>query len=394
MKKDKEAVPAILKQVLTSWADPGAVPLPLDAGTNRELLIKLLQYHKLTPFAYLLFRRSPGTTDASFLNILKKKYDLNLARNIRFQEEFIRLHKIFRNEGIDIVPLKGLALLADIYSRYPVRPMKDMDILVREEYLRKAETILEKYGYRKHLGKGSYSYWRYQNLNIPFLKEDGNWLLELHFAVDLKRRRRILPDLWKRTLAFRTGGSEIKMLSPEDTLFSLALHQRRFGDPLCLKNALDASLLLERHAESVDWDYICREAEEGGMRTTLFFSLIQAELFSGYHLPRQVMKRLRVPAWKRLLIKIFAENNALNMRALSRTKRLYLQSHFLIYDGPLEPAQYVFRITREEFSKFYGLPLYERKTEALYRIRFLFMLYRLFSGGYEGTAGKAGSLHG
>ncbi len=383
MKKDKEPAAVILKQILSAWADPGAVPVPLDAGIDRWTLIKMLQYHKLTPFAYLLFRRSEDTADKMLLDDLKRKYDLNLARNIRFQEEFIRLHNIFKGENIDIFPFKGLALLADIYSQYPVRPMKDMDILVREEDLEKAESLLERHGYRKHLGKGSYHYWRYRNLNIPFLKEDGNWLLELHFAVDLKRRKRILPEMWKRTGAFRTGGTQINMLSPEDTLFSLALHQRRFGDPLCLKNSLDAALLLERHAGSFDWDYVCREAEEGGMRTTLFFALIQAELFAGYRPPRQVMKRLRVPAWKRLLIRMFVERNAMNMRALSRPKRLYLQSHFLLYDCLLEPAQYVLRVTREEFAKFYGLPLYAKKTETLYRIRFLFMLCRLFSGGGE-----------
>lgn len=393
MKKNKELILAVIKRTLAAGA---AAPVSdsLSGGTDPEMLLKTLQYHKLSPFAYLFFKESGGTGRTEVMDILKRKYGFNLARNIRFQEEFLRLHDIFREEGIDAVPFKGLALLTDLYGRYPVRPMTDMDILVKEELLEKAEGILEKHGYSKHLGKGSYSYWREHNLNIPFLKNRENWLLELHFAVDLKRSRPILPEMWKRIRAVRQDGREINMLSPEDTLFSLALHQRRFGSPLCLKNTLDISLLLRRHKIDFDWDYVCREAGMGLMHTTVFFALRQAELFTGCTVPARVMKDLRVPSWKRMLISSFIENNTFNTAAFSRPKRLYLQTHLLIYDGLLEPVGRILNISREEFSKFYDLPLYTARTETLYRIRFLFMLYKLLSGEKGDPAAGSGYRHG
>jgi len=345
---------------------------------NWPLLIKMLRYHKLIPFSYLFFKHSSFTLSKKIKDIFEKKYSFVLSRNIRFQEEFLRLHHIFTKEGVGILPIKGLALLADLYNRYPVRPMTDMDILVKEEGLEKAEIILENSGYKKHLGKGSYSYWRKQNCNIPFKKKKENWLLELHFTLGLKRYSSfILPDLWKRIRPFEINGTKIELLSPEDTLFSLALHQRRFGVPLCLKNTLDIALLLHKYRGKFDWHYVLEEAKKGKMRLTIFFALLQAELLLHTEIPLIVWKELRVSGWKRKLIKRVIEKDTFSAEPFSQLKHTYLKTHFLLYDSFWEPISHILHITREEFAKFYNLTLYAPETETLYKIRFLYLPWRL-----------------
>lgn len=375
--KEAQLVLDILRERNGDKKPPSIDTFPLE-DINWPLLIKMLRYHKLIPFSYLFFKHSSFTLSKETKDIFEKKYNFVLSRNIRFQEEFLRLYRIFTKEGIGIVPIKGLALLADLYNQYPVRPMTDMDILAKEEELEKAEGILENSGYKKHLGKGSYSYWRGQNCNIPFKKEKEDWLLELHFALDLKRHSwSILPDLWKRIQPFDINGTKIKLLSPEDTLFSLALHQRRFGAPLCLKNTLDIALLLHKYKDKFDWRYVLEEAKKGEMRLTIFFVLLQAEFLQKTQISPLVWKELRVPDWKRKLIKRLIEKDTFSSKPFSRLKHIYLKTHFLLYDSLWEPINYILHITREEFAKFYNLTLYAPKTETLYKMRFLYLPWRL-----------------
>jgi hypothetical protein len=294
-------------------------------------------------------------------------------------QEFIRIFEAFEKAGIIILPIKGLALLKDIYIDKPIRPMTDIDLLVKEESLTKAEEIFCDLGYRKELYALKEDYWRNKQCHITFYKREDEKLpfVELHWSIDFKRNNRsILSELWSRTREIKGDGKIIQLLSPEDTLFSLALHNRRFGRTLCLKNTYDLALVLKNYTSTFDWDYCLSMSKRYNMCSTTFFILYQVKLFLGINIPDFVWGKLNRSIWKRKIIRRFIEKNTFLSDLERRGRDLYLKSHFLLYDNFWEPIRYIFNIPEEQFAKFYGLEPYDKKTNFLYKNRLFYILFK------------------
>lgn len=345
-------------------------------SVNWERFKDLIIYHDLTPFTYSVLKDFNSFLPKDLREFLKNNYYCVLVRCQRLWQEFLRISMAFQQMGIMLLPIKGMALLYDIYSYKPIRPMTDLDLLVKEEDLPKAELIFCELGYRKELYGLEEEYWRKNQCHIAFYKkeEEKAPFVELHWSLDFKRENRnILPKLWERIREINVDGKTIKLLSPEDTLFSLALHNRRFGKTLCLKNVYDLILLLNKHASGFGWDYVLNQSRKYGICSTLFFILYQANLLLGLKLPKYVWRELDLPTWKRRIIQRFIEKNTFLSTEEMQNKNLYLKSHFLLYDSFWKPINCVINIPKEQFTKYYGLAIYTERTKFLYQMRLLYM---------------------
>jgi hypothetical protein len=171
-------------------------------------------------------------------------------------------------------------------------------------------------------------------------------------------------------------GRKVKLLSVEDTFFGLALHQRRFGIALSLREVCDMARLLNKYKSSFDWDYVLNESRNAKVCSAVFFSLCQVKLFFGLEPPEYVWERLNVAQWKKKIIQRFIEKNTFSQDINS--KNLYLKTHFLLYDNLWEPVDYILNIPQEQFAKFYGLAPYDKNTNFFYRHRILFIFFKTF----------------
>jgi hypothetical protein len=307
-----------------------------------------------------------------------------MLRDERIWREFLRLAASFDREGMALVPLKGTAFLADIYRRMPVRPMTDLDVLIEERHFAAAASLLSALGYRKELYGQKEEYWRNDQCHVSFTRpqEKDPFPVEVHWGIDFKRKgRALLPELWTRLRTVSVDGQSLRLLSPEDSLFCLALHNRRYGKTLCLKNAYDVVLMLHAYAASFDWDYLLRQSRIYELASTVFFILTQAKLLSDVPVPDAVWPALRVPAWKRGLIRRFIENNT--FRAGRKSKDLYLKSHFLLYDSFWEPVDYIIHIPKEQFANFYSLKSQDKRTDVLYRYRYAYIPFKACCAGIQ-----------
>jgi hypothetical protein len=299
----------------------------------------------------------------------------------RLLQEFLCISAALRQAEIKVVPLKGIAFLQDIYAHIPARPMTDIDLLVEKINFPLAREVLLNLGFSERLDGLKQSYWLEKQCHVQFIKKksDKNVIyLDLHFSLDFKRKNlEILPQLWSRV----NGG----MLSPEDAIFCLALHQRRFGKVLCFKNIIDAGLILKKHQNTLDWDYLIRQAKSGRMCSTMFFLLTQVKMIFGSEVRLPQLKLFCSSYVKRGLICLFIKHNAFSDSIVKRTKQLYLKSHFLLYDDFLEPASYIFKIPQEQFAKFYNLDPYSKNTKLLYNNRLVYLFYRSVLGFFDKT---------
>ncbi|MBU1922950.1 MAG: nucleotidyltransferase family protein [Candidatus Omnitrophica bacterium] len=346
-----------------------------------QLLRGFFVFHEFSPFAYLVFKDLASLLPDDLMRSLKYDYYSALFSCEYIWNEFLRISMAFEQAGIDILPMKGVGFLADIYLERPVRPMIDMDLLVRAECLSAAEELLNGLGYRKELHGLKESYWRECQYHITFYKREEKQVpfVELHWDIDYKRKKcGILPDLWGRIREARIDSRNIKLFSPENSLLSLALHNRRFGKVLSLKNVFDAALLLNKY--TIDWDYIVSKAKDNNICASLFFSLYQIKYFFDGDIPESVWKELGVSGHKQRAIQSFIEENTfLRANNSLKNKNLYLKSHFLLYDNLWEPVDYILNIPQEQFAKFYGMGSYEKRTEFLYRNRLFYIPFKMIS---------------
>lgn len=347
-------------------------PHVLKKGVNWASFKELISYHEVYSYLYPVVKDSAKLFPADIITFFKNNYFYGLAHCQRLLREFLRISAAFKEAKIRVVPLKGMAFLQDTYSHIPARPTTDIDLLVEKINLPLAKEILLDLDFLERLDGLKPSYWLEKQCHIEFIKKESGkdivWL-DLHFGLDFKRKRtEILPELWTRAC----GG----ILSPEDALFSLALHQRRFGRALCLKNVVDAGLILKKYQGTFDWDYVIRQAKSGRMRSTMFFFLTQVKILFDSEIRLPDLKVLCPNYFKRKLIRFFIKNNVFSDSFGKKAKELYLKSHFLLYDSLWEPVDYILNIPQEQFAKFYGVQPYNKKTEFFYKNRLFYIFFK------------------
>lgn len=344
---------------------------------------RLIFYHELFSYGYAFFRELSEALPKEEAKLLSDKYYECVSYSFCLIEEFKRIAGMCNEQEIMCVPLKGTAFLMDnMYAEKSyLRPMGDIDILVRKADFPLVEAKMESLGYEKDPVGLKEGYWKNKGYHLGFRRQgdDGfSYLVEVHWALDYPRNRSMVSSLWERIHKVNVEGLPVCFLSPEDTLFSLALHQRRFGKMLCLKNSCDVAFLIGKYGSGLDWDYLLQEADAGEMRLTLYCMLMQAKILLDTPIPFFVLKELKVPGYKRWLIKQFILRYAFAYGlglpgSKINIKSLYLKNHFLIYDTIWEPFIAALNAPKEQFSKFYGLDAYNEKTALLYFLRFFYI---------------------
>lgn len=126
--------------------------------------------------------------------------------------------------------------------------------------------------------------------------------------------------MFKRLRESTIQNRKIKLLSAEDTFLALALHQRRFGNVLALRDACDIVCLLKKYALTFDWDYVLEESRKAKVCTTIFFVLCQINSLLEFKISKFIWKKLNVPAWKRKSIEWFIEKNTFLVNQTNRIK--------------------------------------------------------------------------
>lgn len=369
------SAPIWVKELISLVIGDTNSPVPLLAHCEKEDYF--LSYHELKPFLFPLSQKGFITLNDRFLDAAKEFYYASLAKYIELAEETVTILNKAKDEKLLLIPIKGLAYADEYYARFGFRPVCDVDLLIKPEDLQKGIALLEENGYKKHLCDKSQDYWEKEQCHLAFIKhtEVLPILVELHWAVDFQREGKpALPNLWDRLSTKKIGGEEFFVLSPEDNLLSLALHQRRFGKMMNLKYICDLGMILRK--EKLDWEYIIRTAFKEKIRSSLYFLLYQGQLFLNNDLTPHI-KRLAINPIKAKLIKKLTTKYSYCPPAESSLPYVYALCHLLFYDNILYPIKYILNIPQEQFATFFGLPIYAKKTKLLYRFRFFFMPYKL-----------------
>jgi hypothetical protein len=239
------------------------------------------------------------------------------VKNLQLYRELSQVLQVLQRECIPVVVLKGAHLAEIVYGNKALRPMEDLDLLVKKTDLLKAEKALLRLGYiysiRPHL---EIDYAIHHHL-CPLINSDAS-KVELHWSIE----RPTAPfnidvdGLWERAQPLIVAGVETLALSPEDLLLHLCLHASfdhhfSFG----LRAIYDIERTIEHYRNEIDWLQVRNRALQWGIEKYVYLTFQLVKEFLATAIPETVLTPLQpkdfnpqLIAWARTLL--FAEESA------------------------------------------------------------------------------------
>jgi hypothetical protein len=219
--------------------------------------------------------------------------------NMRLHADFRAVIVALHRSGIAAIALKGLHLATLVYGDLAVRPMGDIDLLVRIKDLAHAGAVLHELGYRPLSPyRVSQDGVPYSFHHLPRFMKAGASSVELHWHVieptwTGSPQWTDINELWERAVPARIAGVDTLVLAPEDLLLHLCIHATYTH--LCEFSARPWCDIAEtiRHGQGrLAWDDVTHRAEHWHSRRGVYLALRLARHLAGAAVPDEVLHAL------------------------------------------------------------------------------------------------------
>ncbi len=235
---------------------------------------------------------------------LREMYYQSLAQNSLLLRDLQDILGALEAAQIPAVVLKGAHLAVDLYPDIALRPMHDLDVLVREDDFDGARQALEAIGYTQPFPVLSQRVTRQVGFELYLSKPGGQTPgVELHWGlVGGRDDRRGAPTswFWENTRLFSPFNPPfdpqyILALNPTANLLYLCGHLflEHGGASERLLWLYDIYLLLYRWGEEIDRDVLINKAVELGWTQPFFSGLWAARQDLGAPLPEGLQDELQ-----------------------------------------------------------------------------------------------------
>lgn len=252
------------------------------AISDWESIIQKASDHNIAPTLYYCLGKN-GLNDyvpKEFLLKLRKIYLASLAKNMRIYKQLSKLILKLKNENINVIVLKGAALAELIYETIALRPMVDVDLIVKGEDLKRLNQILLRWEWinEEYFNKiGSHEKYS-KHINYT----NGKISIEVH------PKLYEIPHLdpWINTVNTKIASVDTFILGTEDFMMHLCLHlddHYRTGLVFNLIWYLDIAKFIEQHKDEINWDYVIKTSKKNNVERSMHRVLKAInENFDGY----------------------------------------------------------------------------------------------------------------
>ena len=209
-----------------------------------------------------------------------------MAHNLALRRELERVVDELHRHQIDVMLLKGAALVPLVHRDPGVRPMDDLDLLVHGDDLALADRVIRALGYtasestpvaNTRLGSTRTAFSPHHLSAL--VRTDGKVTIELHHklgssgsAADFD-----VAGLWARAVPSTAGEVSCSRPSTQDLLAHLCLHflvdRARLFSRRALGQLCDIAATLDTFADAVEWDTLIGDAADRGYSLALALAL-------------------------------------------------------------------------------------------------------------------------
>ena len=266
----------------------------ISFGVDWDFLFLFARRHAVLPLLYSGLNKTAGDLiPHTELQRFQKYFQDNLARNALFTAELSRLLKLLGQKGIDAIPYKGPVLSLFAYGDVALRRFVDLDIMVQKDDVEKAIELLLNDGYElsKALAENQRQVLLRTQHNVQFRRHKGQLIVELHWEVSphLYASSVRAEDLWRNLVAAELNSVAIKVLGPEDLIFSLLIHGSRHLWE-CLLWICDIGWIVERH--ELNWQLLLERARTTRNERIFLLGLYLSAQLLNVSLPISIAKEI------------------------------------------------------------------------------------------------------
>lgn len=263
-----DPVTSALLALLRQAPGPQAAELEALREGDWTRLVYRAKVHRVAP---LIYRRlvTDGLTSAvpaSALEFLRDESRRNWLRNIRIFRALGEILDALNLKGIPVMLLKGVHLAEVYYPDRALRPMGDIDIMVKfADYDEAAATLLL-------LGYALPGVESPTDLHVRYPRHAAmtnaqRLTVELHRTFEPRERptRIDLDPIWDRARPLTVDGRPALALAPEDLLLHLCAHmaaQDCFATGLIALS--DIAQVIDTSNGAMNWDLFTQRAHEWG----------------------------------------------------------------------------------------------------------------------------------
>lgn len=194
-----------------------------------KLFLQLVMHHRVYPVIYSKLKKiDEKLIPQHVIQTLYQEYKKNTFQMLLLCREMEQLSKLFTENQIPLLFLKGPVIAADIYGDISLRTSKDLDILIPINSLQKAEKLLLSSGFIKSLVPYVLNEWKWKTHHIVYFHPQRNIQLEIHWR--LQPRPSSEPPfnkLWERKRVSTITSYPVHFLGKEDLFLYLVSHGSR-----------------------------------------------------------------------------------------------------------------------------------------------------------------------
>lgn len=253
-----------------------------------DAIIQLANRHGVSPLIYYHLKETGilKQIQDEVMRRLRNIYLFSAETNIRRCHEFSKMLRMSNKDGIPIIVLKGAALAEMIYQNIALRPMADVDLLIKGKDAQRIDRILSQLGYRSNRLSDHHMQWDQVNYTSKSLQ------IELHPTLPE------LPDLdpWINAFAIKISATDTLVLGYEDLLLHLCLHinaHLRVDKSSRLIWWYDIAKLLDHYQKELDWDYIIGITRKYKVEATICRMLRTISKWFDGDVPADVLDRFK-----------------------------------------------------------------------------------------------------
>ena len=244
--------------------------------------------YRLLPLLYRNLK-SHGIHEAS--TKLKEEYFHTWSQNQFTFHRIAELIREFNQAGIQTMLLKGSALVILFYEDAGLRPMTDIDLLVKRAQAKRSIQLLANLGW-----KAKYSS---PEALMPFEQASefthaDNQNLDLHWRLMWEGRQDLDDDeFWTESVSTEINGVSTRALSPADQLLHVCVHGAKWNDTASLRWVADAIMIIRSATFKIDWARLVRQAQKRQLTLPMRETLAYLDRLLDAPVPSHVLDSLQ-----------------------------------------------------------------------------------------------------
>lgn len=354
-------------------------------GFGWDYLLNTARKNRVSSFLYFYQKEEKEGFPKNFFKELEKDYYYTSANNTFIWEKIKPILRSLEEKNIRVILLKGIALGASIYPSVGLRPMSDVDILIKDEDIFKVDEILNSFGYFSaninprdiELGKTEYLttlWYAGKNLSLHLHRHLINSTVPSFSYISKINMERI----WQKAKLMEMFGVKALVLSPEYLIIYLCEHSLKVTHSLSrLIFLADISQAINYYQDKIDWDFLVKESSNFGLERMVYCGLYCVNRILRTELPSGILSTLKP---KRLSL-----GEKISLSLIAKNRSFPGLSHFIhlaMNKGLLEKARFILRTLfppRHVLAQRYCIP--ESKWSYFY---YLYRIREVFSSGYKG----------